>query len=131
LPKKEFRVKREIWNHKYRVVARNSKGQIVNNRGWHTAHDRQIVVDKTFTFQEGARYSYLIKAHDEYGNPRQLTITSSRAVNLGSRDSYERQRLFDEVKSKYIRKDEKYKKLENFSVVARTDLNTRAKKVYN
>lgn len=127
--KKEIRVKRENWNHHYRVVARDN-GKFLASRNWHTAHDRQIVVDKIFTFQEGARYHYLIGAYDEYGNRRALTITSSRNLSLGSKDSYEHQRLYDQVKEKYIRKDEKYDKLEQFVILSRTDLDTREKRVY-
>lgn len=131
MPKKkvEIQVKRENWNHKYRVVARRN-GRLVTNRAWHTAHDRQIVVDKVFTFQEGARYSYLVRSQDENGNYKSLTITSSHAVKLGSKDSYERQRLFEKIGDKYSRKDEKYGVLEKFEILSRTDLDTREKKVY-
>lgn len=126
----EVRVKRENWNHHYRVVARKN-GRLVTNRAWHTAHDRQVVVDRVFTFEEGSRYSYLIGSYDYYGNPQSLAIKSSRAVSLGDKDSYERQRLFEQTKNKYVRKDEKYKELHGFFIISRTDLDTREKKMYH
>jgi len=128
---REIRIKREIWNHHYRVVARKANGQMITNKSWHTAHDREDVVRRVFTFEEGSRYHYLVRAKDEYGNPRSLTIDSSRAVNLGNQDSQERKRLFDEILDKYIRVDEKYKELHDMEIVSRTDLDTREKKVYH
>lgn len=133
MPKKqsrEVKVKREIWNHHYRVVARQN-GRLVTNRKWHTAHDRQIVVDKVFTFQEGARYRYLVGSYDGAGNPQTLRLTSSRAVSLGDKGSMERERLFEQAKETYSRKDEKYKELHGFFIISRMDEDTREKKVYH
>jgi hypothetical protein len=124
-----IKIKRENWNHKYRVVARRN-GKLVTNRAWHTAHDRQMIVDRVFTFQEGSRYSYRIGSYDRNGNPRSLTITSSRKIDLGESDSPQRRKLFDEIKNKYARKDEKYEELHGFFLLARTDLDTREKKRY-
>jgi hypothetical protein len=111
------------------VVARRN-GKLVTNRAWHTAHDRQMIVDRVFTFQEGSRYSYRIGSYDRNGNPRSLTITSSRKIDLGDSDSPERRKLFDEIKNKYARNDEKYEELHGFFLLARTDLDTREKKRY-
>jgi len=50
---------------------------------------------------------------------------------MGSKDSYEHQRLYEEAKETYARKDEKYNELHGFFIISRTDYDTREKKVYH
>jgi hypothetical protein len=50
---------------------------------------------------------------------------------MGSKNSYEHQRLFEKAKEIYMRKDEKYSELHGFFIISRTDFDTQEKKIYH
>ena len=100
IPKKSvssetLRTKREVWNHHYQVVTRDSSGHIKDNHRW--------TQPMYFRDDEFGKYVYSVKVgnlKDKYGRPAMCFIGSDFKYNI-PRGSYRRKLLYLAVKERY------------------------------